>query len=256
MLISNKWRIETPQECQERNAQTVDALIDNPKWHERARRIEECDKYDPCGDVLCSKCKRQIRLKFVEFIDACLSESLYKVDLIEPTNAKCGTTDVKVLKNRLRQRVNRTFANDDIKIVGSYDICLNEDGTGAFKTFWSPHWHLIVSAPELSGDEIHQRFAQYYYATNEISRPVKVTPVRNGEENKAFSYCFPAYFPRRTRYLHPETEARNAYYTTSEYRLNASQIRELAEILSGVSGYDLLFFYGINRRFNINKKYF
>lgn len=256
MLISNKWRIETPQECQERNAQTVDALIDAPKWHERARRIEECDKYDPCLDVLCSKCRRQIRLKFVEFMDACLSESLYKVDLIEPVNAEIGTTEVKTLKNRLRQRTNRAFSDVDVKIVGSYDICLNEDSTGEFDTFWSPHWHLIVSALELSGDEIHQRFAQYYYATNEISRPVKVTPVRNGEENKAFSYCFPAYFPRRTRFFCTKAKGRNPYYTSKEYGLKADQIRELAEILSGVSGYDLLFFYGINRRFNINKKYF
>ena len=256
MEQKNKWHPETPKECTERNEQIVKALIDDPKWKNRAKTIQNCDKYDPCMDVLCSRCRRDIRTAFVGFIDSCLSGTLFKVDLIEPVNADCGTTEVKTLKNRLRQRINRAFSDVDVKIIGAYDISFDEDGTGQIESFWSPHWHLIVSAPKLTRQDIHERFAQYFYATNEIQRPVKVTPVRDGEEELAFSYCYPAYFPRRTRYLHPKTEIRNAYYTTSEYRLNASQIRDLAEVLSDVSGYDLLFFYGINRRFNIKKSIF
>lgn len=253
----NVWWPETPKECSERNAQIVDALIDDPKWHDRANKIRECDKYNPCGDVLCSLCRRNIRTSFVSFIQASMdADELYKVDLIEPVNSEYGTTDVKTLNNRLRQRVNRAFPDVDIKIIGSYDICLNEDSTGEFDTFWSPHWHLIVSAPGLTQQEIHKRFAIYYYTTNEISRPVKVTSVRKGEEDKAFSYCYPAYFPRRTRYLHPETVARNAYHTSAEYRLKANQIRELAGIFSDTVGYDLLFLYGINRKFNVKKSIF
>ena len=63
----NVWRPETSKECSERNAQIVDALIDDPKWHDRANKIRECDKYDPCGDVLCSLCRRNIRTSFVSF---------------------------------------------------------------------------------------------------------------------------------------------------------------------------------------------
>lgn len=254
--ITRQWQPETPKECMERNEQIIKALIDDPKWRSRAKKIQNCDKYDPCGDVLCSRCRRDIRRGFVDFTGSCLSGPLFKVDLIEPVNADCGTTDVKTLKNRLRQRTNRAFSDVDVKIIGAYDICFDEDGTGEFESFWSPHWHLIVSAPGLTQQEIHKRFAIYYYTTNEISRPVKVTSVRKGEEDMAFSYCYPAYFPRRTRYLHPETVARNAYHTSAEYRLKTDQIRELAGIFSDTAGYDLLFLYGINRKFNMKKSIF
>lgn len=254
--ITRQWQAETPKECMERNEQIVKALIDDPKWKNRAKTIQNCDKYDPCGDVLCSRCRRDIRRGFVDFTGSCLSGPLFKVDLIEPVNADCGTTDVKTLKNRLRQRTNRAFSDVDVKIIGAYDICFDEDGTGEFESFWSPHWHLIISAPELTQQDIHKRFAIYYYATNEIQRPVKVTAVRDGEEDWAFSYCYPAYFPRRTRYLHPETENRKAYHTSAEYRLKTDQIRELAGIFSDTAGYDLLFLYGINRKFNMKKSIF
>ena len=170
MEQKNKWHPETPKECTERNEQIVKALIDDPKWKNRAKTIQNCDKYDPCMDVLCSRCRRDIRTAFVGFIDSCLSGTLFKVDLIEPVNADCGTTEVKTLKNRLRQRINRAFSDVDVKIIGAYDISFDEDGTGQFTSFWSPHWHLIVSAPKLTRQDIHERFAQYFYATNEIQR--------------------------------------------------------------------------------------
>lgn len=48
MEQKNKWHPETPKECTERNEQIVKALIDDPKWKNRAKKIQNCDKYDPC----------------------------------------------------------------------------------------------------------------------------------------------------------------------------------------------------------------
>lgn len=253
--ITKLKRFESTVQCAERNLQIVRALLQKTKLSDLGKHIKDCSPYNRCQHILCSNCKREFRLQYVpkicEYIARQKSECcIYAVTLLEPLNASTTKKiDFNKLRNTLYQRLKRIF-NNDVIVIGGFDIVLNTDAENNWKAFFHPHWHLIFIT-KLDNNEIRERLKQYYYQTEIIKRPVRVVKVTS--LRRTVSYMFSPYFSKRVRFLNTQRKGRNPFYDGKEYKLKKGEIQKLAFKLKNNKVKDMLFFYGCRKYATLKK---
>ena len=158
-------------------------------------RIGSCAPANRCLSAACTLCSRALQQGFIE--------SAMPIFAVRPHHwvvASIVAGDLYVRKGELadgsifrstRERIDEVFGKRrDIRVIGGFDISLNEMAGSSSAAHWQPHVWALVRRPV---DENALRAA--FPATASVPRPV-VLSVFDGRSN-ALAYAVKANFARR-----------------------------------------------------------